>query len=260
MANPVLESFHETCSGFSADRVLCDPELNQRFLDACRKREVPGSDAELNRRLLAIRKSGGIGKGYTQKRTRFDDAPYRFAAEISARHLERREKCSLDEILICPDRAREFDQLAEQLAPGFRSVQYRLSAMKLRKLRQFAPEPVSRVGPTLRIQRYSCRELNTGELPSAPGIYLFLDSTRVLYVGEAGNLRTRLAKHLDHSDNRELARWFWGNSLDDIWIELQVMPDDTTVRVRRALELELIRSRRPAFNIAGANIEGRDGQ
>jgi excinuclease UvrABC nuclease subunit len=45
----------------------------------------------------------------------------------------------------------------------------------------------------------------------------------VLYVGEAINLRKRLRKHLDHSDNKGLARWLWENGATDLHLKIHVL-------------------------------------
>ena len=71
----------------------------------------------------------------------------------------------------------------------------------------------------------------------------------VLYVGEAQNLRNRIKKHLDHSDNKLLARYIWAFGSDDLFIEYHVLPEHLRTDVRKAMELELIRSRRAEFNV-----------
>ena len=91
--------------------------------------------------------------------------------------------------------------------------------------------------------------LITEDLPTAQGVYIFFCSDQALYVGEATNLRSRLSKHLDHSDNKGLARWLWEHGEDDLHLEVQVLPKTTTTKVRRAVESELIASRKPVFNV-----------
>ena len=91
--------------------------------------------------------------------------------------------------------------------------------------------------------------LDVRQIPAEQGLYLFFTTDRALYVGEAENLNSRLRKHLDHSDNKGLARWMWDEGLDRLHVELHVLPADTITRVRRALETELIRSRVPVFNV-----------
>jgi excinuclease UvrABC nuclease subunit len=91
--------------------------------------------------------------------------------------------------------------------------------------------------------------LRESELSNHQGIYIFYSSSETLYVGEGGNLRNRIAKHLDHSDNKNLARWFWSHGFRDVHLEMQVLDANTSTKVRRALEAELISTRRPIFNV-----------
>jgi len=51
-------------------------------------------------------------------------------------------------------------------------------------------------------------------VPDSPGIYVLRSEAGCLYIGEAENLRRRLAKHLDHSDRKLLARYFWEYGFD----------------------------------------------
>jgi excinuclease UvrABC nuclease subunit len=91
--------------------------------------------------------------------------------------------------------------------------------------------------------------LDVASIVAEQGVYLFLGPAATLYIGEAENLRKRIAKHLDHSDNKGLARWLWDQGIEGAHLELRVLSPDTPTRVRRALEAELIRSRQPLFNI-----------
>jgi excinuclease UvrABC nuclease subunit len=99
------------------------------------------------------------------------------------------------------------------------------------------------------IQLGPIAKLVLSELPTKQGLYIFYGGQQTLYVGEAGNLRLRIEKHLDHSDNKGLARWFWENGFSEVNLELQKLPENTSKKVRRALEAELITSRHPLFNI-----------
>ena len=92
-------------------------------------------------------------------------------------------------------------------------------------------------------------EIDVQKLPSSQGVYIFYSPTAALYVGETANLRKRIAKHVEHSDNKNLARWFWENGFHRIHLEVHVLPKDTAARVRLAIESELIRSRKPIFNV-----------
>lgn len=249
MKDKLRLAFEAASQGFAPDRVVADPELNRRFLAACRERGLSGSDATLNRALLNSRKAGGLC-GLKSKRSSFPDLDqYQFAAEMVARFLERRDGLTVDDILCDPQLAEEFDSLASEISPGFSAVRYRWAALSLRKNKRLAPEILSRVVRPAHV--HSCRvvELDLNAVPSQPGLYLFFSKDHVLYIGEAENLSRRIRKHLDHSDNKGLARWLWDEGSDSLHLEMQVLPDGTSTSVRRALELELIRSRSPVFNI-----------
>jgi site-specific DNA-methyltransferase (adenine-specific) len=250
MTNQIIRAFVAIHDGYSADRVVADPELNARFLEACRENGLTNGSRDLNRGLLNERKAGKLGR-LTTKTTRIVDDEYRFASEIAARHLERREGVSLDSILCDPSLGKEFDFIASEICPGFSSLEYRWAAFRLRKRRALRPEILGQVIESRTVATLLASEIDTTNLPNNQGLYVFFDSTETLYVGEASNLSTRLKKHLRHSDNRELARWLWKNGNEHLHVEIHSLPDGTSTKVRRALETELIQTRKPAFNIQG---------
>lgn len=235
--------------GFSPDRVVADPELNAAFLAACQANGCVGTPATLNRALLNLRKAGHL-RGRKSKVTTFENEDeYRFATEMAARFLERREGTSLDSIICDPQLAAEFDKLAEAIMPGFSALQYRWAALNLRKKKKLQPELLTRVLPPEAVASFAIATLTLSDIPARQGLYLFHTQTTPLYAGEAESLQNRVRKHLDHSDNKGLARWLWENPEDPVFIEIQVYADSTETRVRKALELELIRSRNPVFNV-----------
>jgi excinuclease UvrABC nuclease subunit len=89
------------------------------------------------------------------------------------------------------------------------------------------------------------------DIPVNQGLYLFHKPDLILYVGETENLQKRIRKHLDHSDNKELAKFLWEYGQTDLHLEIHVLPEDISNKARKALETELIRSRKPFFNIGG---------
>jgi site-specific DNA-methyltransferase (adenine-specific) len=104
MPSEIESAFREVCDGFSIDRVVADPQLNLKFVDACRANGLVAPATELNQQLINMRKAGKLGR-LNSKPTRFDDSEYRFAVEIVVRHLERRDQVTLDDILVSPTRA-----------------------------------------------------------------------------------------------------------------------------------------------------------
>jgi site-specific DNA-methyltransferase (adenine-specific) len=249
--SPIEQAFADCYDGYSADRVVVDPELNQRFIQGCRQRELTESVATLNRDLLNLRKRGRLARYRVIHRTSFrNEDSYRFSAEIAARFMERRHGTSLDNVLCDPDLTAEFDRIAERIMPGFSTLQYRWAALNLRKGCRLRPELTSRVAPAaIEIHSWPIHELRLEQVPMSQGLYLLYDSTQYLYVGESDNLRSRLKKHLDHSDNKGFARWLWESGPEGLHVEIHVLASDTATRARKALELELIRIRRPVFNV-----------
>jgi site-specific DNA-methyltransferase (adenine-specific) len=145
--------------------------------------------------------------------------------------------------------ASEFDQIAHRLSPGFTPVQYRWAALNLRKASQLKPEILGRVVKAVAVQTFDVSSLDIQMIPTQPGLYIFYSSDCALYVGEAENLNNRIRRHLDHSDNKGLARWIWEQGADELNLEIHALPAGTSTRVRRALEVELIRSRKSMFNV-----------
>jgi hypothetical protein len=235
--------------GYSPDRVVADPEINAAFLAECRRRGLLQTDAELNRLLLNLRKCGELSD-YRSRRTMIRDlGEYRFAAEMTARFLERQHSTSLDNILCDPVLASEFDRLATELCPGPSPFEYRWVALGLRKSRRLQPELLARISPPTKVIRWPVTSLQVEQVPAEQGLYSFLTSSTSLYVGESRNLRTRIKTHLDHSDNKGLARWLWEHGPEEMFLEVQTLEESATVLARRALEKELIRRCQPLFNV-----------
>jgi len=245
----IIAAFEAVRNANSVDRVVVDPELNAAFLAECRRLELVADAATLNRALINLRKAGNLRGLKSGSPSPGDDDAYRFAAEMTARHMERRDGVTLDDILCDPSLAAEFDKLAGSIAPGFTPLQYRWSALNLRKQNLLKPELLARVAPPKQVVTVPIAGLNLAMIPAEQGLYIFFTRDSCLYVGEAESLRNRLGKHLDHSDNKGLARWIWESGTAELFLELQILDAATTQKVRRALERELIRGRRPEFNI-----------
>lgn len=249
MKDAVKQAFLRIREGFSADRIVADPDMNRRFLECCKAAGLSQAPRDLNRHLLNLRKEGKL-TGIKSRATSFSNKDdYEFASEIAARFLERRDHVTLDDIICDPSLAREFDGYARSVSPGFESLHYRWAALGLRKRKRLRPEIVSRVAPHEDVSIHETVGLDVSTIPHSQGLYIFYDTTETLYVGETQDLQRRIAKHLEHSDNKGLARWLWAHGEKKLHLELHRLPKDTPARARRALEVELINSRRPVFNV-----------
>lgn len=142
----ICNAFQAIAQGFSTDRVIADPDLNQPFLRECRERDLTAPDEDLNRCLLNARKANHLSDYKTTKRTSFADSDdYEFASEMAIRFLERRDQTTLDQVLCSPRLAAEFDEIAARICPGYSPLQYRWAALALRKKRRLKPEHMGHV-------------------------------------------------------------------------------------------------------------------
>jgi len=246
----IRDVFLKVCEGYSADRVVADPIFNERFLDQCKQAGLMESAAELNARLLNARKSGWLSGVPRAKKTSFaDEDEYCFASEVVARFFEHSRGLTVDQVICNPAIASEFDTMAAKIAPGYTPLQYRWAALNLRKSKRLKPESISHVVSSCSANLGPVDAIEVDSIPLEQGVYIFYSTTATLYIGETANLRRRIGKHLDHSDNKGLAHWFWENGFSQVHLEIRVLPRATSQRVRCALERELIVSRKPVFNI-----------
>jgi hypothetical protein len=244
----VVDAFEAVRDGFSVDRVIADPNLNERFVSECVRRAVVAAPVELNLLLLNLRKRAQIQRGSRRTIIGGQDA-FGFAAEMAIRALERKHSTTLDRVLCDPQVATEFDSVAGAISPGYSSLEYRWAALGLRKAKRLRPEMLGRVVASKVHGPIIVTGLDPLQIPTEQGLYILTNRGKVLYVGEAQNLRSRLKKHFDHSDNKYLAQYIWETGTDDVLLEYHVLPESTSTRVRKAMELELIRSRRAEFNV-----------
>jgi site-specific DNA-methyltransferase (adenine-specific) len=254
MRETVRKAFFAVRGECSPDVVVADPDLNQRFIGECQNRGLIQSPTVVNQCLLNLRKSGDLAGLKSKRVVVRNQEDYRFASEIAVRFLERRDQVSLDQIICDPSRATQLEMIAARIAPGFSPFEYRWAALNLRKRKRLGPEMLGKVVLAETVVNGRAQDISPKDIPIRPGLYLFMSSDQVLYIGECQNLRKRIGKHLDHSDNKGLAHWLWQNGTPDLHLEYHVLPAGTAVRVRKAMEAELIKSRKPLFNIAAADV------
>jgi len=199
----IVDAYREQCGGESTDFVLCHPEVSAAFVQACKKKGLPGNADAWNRLLLRIRKTGRLPKvrSRTKRLTFAEMDPYSFASEIAMQALAIDYQRTLDEILCAPDYAAEFDRIAAEFASGFSSFEYRWAALSLRKrakksktlaknefvdwLEKELPKPVA-------LARFARR--------ASPGSNVYVltkQGGQALYVGETVDLPGRMAQIQD---------------------------------------------------------------
>ena len=185
--------------------MVADPILNEDFQRQCSRRSIPGTEAERNRYLFRIRKSGKLKQAgiITSKRTTFgweQMDPFLFASEIAWRRVsDLYADASLDEILCDPRLAEKFDEIAASCANGFSPLEYRWAALKLRKEGSNGRKRAERMKPEgLGLKMFTEEDLfpfkkrRLRDCEPSPGIYAICQKDLgFLYVGETSNLNAQ---------------------------------------------------------------------
>lgn len=249
-------SFADVYDGWSSDEVLLQDELNAAFIAACVKRLPEGRAFDFNWTLLNLRKAGQLTDLKSTKRKVTDPDEYLHAAEIAARFVEDKYQVNTDRIICEPKLRAEFDEIARKIAPDISSYQLRKASFTLRKSWRLQPELVSRVATWNKevVELAGSKIVADDKLvPSKPGVYIIRDKSGYLYIGESSNLRDRVNRHLDESDRKSLAAYLNEQGVKSIVVEIHAFDADSDARLkpmRRAYESDLIRSRKPRFNLA----------
>ena len=252
-----VEAFRVTHDGYSSDEVILNDELNAKFIAACQQQIPDVSPAKCNWTLINLRKAGKLSGIKTTKRSHASTDDYRILAEIVSRSVLDRFGVSIDRVMAEPEMRAAFNALAKEHNAKADLYLVRKAAFQLRKARQLRPELITRIADWGRmISKFKVAEFAKDEnlAPELPGIYIFHDRSGYLYIGQSDNLRTRLKNHLQESSNLGLGGYLESETgaKDNVFVEIHAFPLDSRakeVRIRRAYESELIRSRKPRFNI-----------
>ncbi len=242
----VLAAFRETYEGFSADRVVADPDLDAAFAERCRSLGLVGEPRTWNTLLFRLRKQGKLAELPTRERTGLswqECDGYLFASEIALETmLDGDEADSLDEILCDPQLAARFDVLAMQYAPGHKPLHYRLAALKLRKQAKLArSRGAVLVAPSRLGRETPIEDLDVGRLPAESGVYLVTGGKVRLYAGETLNLRERLASQFE-ADRRAVWKGLPGPLM------FRAYPTGVAAAEMLAWQACLVRKYRPQLN------------
>jgi hypothetical protein len=262
----VAQAFLETREGYSVDRVIADPGINQRYLNRCRELDARGTDFDLNWQLMHARKNGHLSE--TPKTKRYspkgiDD--FEFSSEIALVHVkhqadvERRELITLDKVLCDPELATLFDEIAEQLAPGHSKLEYRWAALKVRKAagRDFSMVKKAKLPSFEDIG--NTKSVRLSKIPDEQGIYVFRNQDDAVFVSHTDNLRTRVDRHLEYSDSRGLPEWVYESQKRGLELALVPTPG-LRLKTRKQMELKTVLEFKPLLNVpAGTRSSGQDG-
>ena len=246
----LIQAFCEVRDGYSADRVVADPQLDRQFLRRCRELGLAGTDYELNWALLSARKNRLMtGLPKTKRYTVRGPDEFEYASELAVRHLQRLRKVSLDQIICDPDLAAEFDQYAAQLAPGYSPLEYRWMALGWRKAGRLQKEKIARLNVS--DLQMVCRvpDLKASSLPKAGGLYLFSSSGQPVFLSQTDDLRHRIERHMDVSTSLGLPKWLWDQGPLDLL--LAETPGERRAS-RQTNEILLVKQLHPILNLQRA--------
>jgi DNA modification methylase len=212
----VCEAFRRVHDGFSVDRIVADPELNVRFLEQCEKIGVAGDPRSWNRTLFELRKRGLLAEFPVTRRTELSWVQcdsFLFASEIAWHQMLEEGWLNLDEILLEPSGAAEFDRRAEILAPGYSSLEYRWGALKLRKIAKVARMRAKVLFDGKTRKPLRLREELWERLPETSGVYIVFEraTKSPLYAGQSLNVRSRI--QFQFRPRLEMERPPWSNDL-----------------------------------------------
>ena len=256
----IIEAFSKTNRGYSVDRLIADPILNEDFQLACDRLSVPGTPAERNRFLFRIRKAGKLKAASvdTTVRTKIgwsEVSPFLFASEIAWRQIVNKYCMSLDEIFCDPRVGVQFDAIAAGFAPGYQSLDYRWAALKLRKEGSNAKHRATlRTPKQFGISALSKKKLKSAQgtliseldldvIPEGPGVYVIRKiGGDALYAGETSQLASQISRTFGKAEPREM----WLKQFNDL--ELLVHPVSTVADYRFARQSVLLKWHRPAWN------------
>jgi len=242
----LIQAFAEVRDGFSADRVVADPELNRRFLRRCRELGMAGTDYELNWSLLNARKNKLLSDlPKTRRYTVRGTDEFEYASELAVRHLQLTRDVSLDQIICDPDLAREFDEYAARLAPGHTPLEYRWVALGLRKAGRLQKAKAASIEVPELCPVSTVSRLKASALPQSSGLYLFCSGDTRVFLGHTENLRGRIERHMDVSDSRGLPEWLWDRG--PLVLLVAEMPGVRRA-ARQMAELLLVRRLHPLLN------------
>lgn len=248
----IVEAFARSNRGYSVDRLVADPILNEDFQTQCDRLSIPGTQAERNRFLFRIRKSGRFKQSgiETSNLTSFDWQhldPFLYASEIAWRRVsELYANASLEEILCDPRLAKQFDEVAMSQAEGYSPLEYRWAALKLRKQGSTARKR----GQDLSLDKFTTNDwhpmvdLEVSRFVPRPGLYAIRCNDDYLYAGETSNIRVRLGLQLSESAIR---RWP-AQQREPSELQIAIREVATVEDARLARQSQLLNWYRPRWN------------
>ncbi len=204
----VIEAYQTAGEGYPADYLLCDPKMNQRFVDLCLDKGLGGSATIWNRYLLQLRKSGKLPAA-TRRPDQITPEQmdhFGFASEVAWRLLSIDYRRTLDDILSSPEFAAEFDRLAAEFGPAdadITSLEYRRAAMSIRKRSHDARDTAAEKFSNWMTKSRKLPRVAIGDSLEAleqPGVFVLYCGDVGFFAGESDHMRTRVEQALNNAN------------------------------------------------------------
>lgn len=257
-AESIKNAYIESCDGYSIDRLITDPALNQAFLAACRAADLSGGPADWNHRLLGLRKAGkfkNLPKPQRTKIPREQLDQFIFASEIAWHLVAEQYDLALDEILCEPQIAQLFDETAARFAPGFSVFQYRWGALWLRKKSRMIKRHARTLPRSIRQLSFGSENLELKDsdmVPEDAGLYLLSVRKKRIYLGSTLHLRKRIINQTQTLP--DLLTSLDLNDVDPGSVKLKVLSLDADEKTISGLQARLIRKFDPLANYTEAFV------
>jgi hypothetical protein len=227
----------------SIDYVVAEPEANLLFLQRCWELGAAASPFELNWVLMNARKDGKFDSLNLSRSTKIVIPKERldlfsFAADMAMRcvqdrlYYDQQKDVSIDKVLCDPHLAKQFDQLAYKIAPGFSSFDYRWAVMSLRKARR--KRSVLSAEPGF-VDKGLVEDIRVSQLPDHSGVYWITAGQNSLFMGVAGSLRAQIDALVGRLGGDAVPDWMPERSRVKPVLRLLECPSDISNRTQSAL-------------------------
>lgn len=256
----IRKTFERMRDGLAVDRFLADPALARKFAQQCVDLGIKRSHADINRRLLKMRKASGGGllapTSNSPKHRGLADR-FGFGVESAIVKLHLRHGASVDDVLADVELGEVFEKTARRLSPGGRPVEYRVCALQLRKRRHLTPQMRSlfdNMDPTEAqhsfVEFSHRRGVSAASELRVPGLILLSEAETPLFLGRFSRLSTGLDRLGDERVVSKLAEdsFTWKPNMKSVRVEYAVASSLRAGNLQ-AWELRLIQAWRPAFNL-----------
>jgi hypothetical protein len=253
----IVQAFEDVRDGSSIDALLWDQELLGRFVTRCRELGFDNPVRLLSRRLMNVRKNkaryvkrGIILSPTTRKEPRLRIVPrYAPVVEFALVAMRYRYGTSIDDILLDPILAEDFERRVREIAPELSGEELRRAALCIRKSREdheiqeLDVESVDReMSPAKPLS-----EIDVESLPEKSGLVEVDEEDRHLYVVRVANVRPLVRELVAGDAFRIVQNSFWTPDLSSITMRY-VCGNRVAGFALKKWEEKLIHDYDPVFN------------